>query len=92
MSKIDHEEIEMKQNVSRILLGTAIFCAVFALQISANQSQLLKTSVEGLNATGNAREIFCRLRIHNLNPMTVTVTIPRVSSRFGYQTYAAPGR
>ncbi len=80
----------MKRSILRTLLRSAILLTAAALPIAANQSQILKTTVEGLNATGSAREIYCRLRIFNPNPIAVTVNIPAVDSRFGYQVNASP--
>lgn len=80
----------MKHNFLNTFLGSIFFCAAFALQIAANQSQLLKTSVEGLSSSGTARDIHCRLRVYNPNPIAVTVSLPPVNSRFGYQAASTP--
>ena len=46
----------MKPNLLRTLFGMATLLISFAVQISANQPDILKTTVEGLNPTGYARE------------------------------------
>lgn len=64
----------------------------FDLKVFANQATVLKTTIENLPNSGNARQIACRLKVYNPNSSKVIAEPSQVTSPLGYSVRTLPSR